>query len=181
MDVLKELETKKPEIIQYFKNQLAQIRGGRPTAKLVENIQVDYLGQKLRVMQLGSISVVLPREIQISVWERGAVPLVAKGIAAVINVQPSVEENLIRLNLPPLSAERRAELTKVVKQGSEEIKIKVRSLRDELLKKVKRQEEEKKISEDERFNLRVKIEEGIRKINEEIDKSLDNKIKEINE
>lgn len=181
MDILKELENKKSEIMLYLKNQLAGIRGGRPTTKLVENIQVDYSGQKLKVMQLGSLSINPPREIVISVWDTGVLPTISAGIEKSLSLQPRIEGNLIRLNLPPLSSERRLELTKTVKQEVEETRIKIRSLRDELMKKIKKQEEEKKLSENEMFQLKGKVEQGIKKTNEEIDKLLGDKIKEINE
>lgn len=181
MDFLKEFESKSSELIKYFKDQLAGIRGGRPTTKLVENIPVEYLGQKLRVLQLGSISIILPREIQILAWDRGAVSNVQKAVESSLKLKVNIEDNLIRINLPPLSEERRLELAKVVRKEAEEAKIKLRSFRDEILKKVKRQEEEGEITEDDKFKAKNRIEEITKKTNEEIDKILGNKIKEINE
>ncbi|MBI3638515.1 ribosome recycling factor [Candidatus Wolfebacteria bacterium] len=95
--MLKDLELKKSELIVYFKNQLSGIRSGRPTAKLVENIQVDYSGQKLPVKQLGSISVLPPREIQIMVWDKSVASEIKKSVEAFLSVQANVENNLIRV------------------------------------------------------------------------------------
>ncbi len=181
MDTLKDLEQKSAEIIQHFKDELSGIRGGRPTTKLVEDIQVDYFGQKLAIKQLGSISVILPREIQVSVWDGGAASAVSKAVDAALNVGASIEGNLIRINLPPLSEERRRELTKIVKKEAEEARIKIRALRDDILKTIKGQEDKGEITEDDKFKLKEQIQKDIDKTNEEIEKILENKIKEIEE
>ena len=181
MDILKELETKKEEIVQYLRGQLSGIRGGRPTTKLVEGIAVDYAGQKLKIVQLGSLSVNLPREIVISVWDTSACVSIAKAVESALHVQPAIEGNMVRINLPPLSEERRRELSRVIKQEAEEARIKIRTLRDDCIKKLKKQEEEKKVSEDEKFKLKEKIEESVKKANQDIDALLDQKVKEVNE
>jgi len=181
MNFIKDLETKSAEIVKNFKDELSGIRGGRPVSKLVEDIQIDYFGQKLALKQLGSISVVLPREIQITVWDKSIAPSIGKAVELALNVGTTIEGNLVRVNLPPLSEERRAELIKIVKKEAEEARIKIRSLRDDVLKKIKAGEEEGKITEDDRFKLKEQIQKNIDKTNEEIEKILENKIKEISE
>ena len=181
MDILKELEIKNAEVIKFFKEQLIGIRGGRPTTKLVESIQIEYMGQRLAIKQLGSISVQLPREIQIMVWDPAVIPGVVKAVEAAISVKAASEGNLIRINLPALSEERRQELTKLIKKEAEEGKIKIRALRDEFLKKIKIQKEKGEITEDDLFRTKDQIQKAVDKTNEEIDKSLDLKASEINE
>jgi len=182
MDIMQDLEFKTDEAIKFFKDQLAGIRGGRPSAKLVEDIPVDYFGQKLTVKQLGSISVVPPREIQISVWDKNSAALVLKAVeGANLNVSANIEGSLIRINLPPLSGERRQELIKIVKKEAEETKIKIRGIRDEINKEISRQLEEKEISEDRKFKLKEEVQKKIDKANEEVEKILESKIKEIEE
>lgn len=182
MDIIKNLELKTSEAMRHFKEQLAAIRGGRPNSKLVEDISAEYFGQKLTIKQLGSISILPPREIQISVWDKNAAAAVLKAIeSSKLNVSTNIEGNLIRINLPPLSGERRQELIKIVKKEAEEAKIKIRSIRDETNKEVNRQFEDKKISEDDKFKFKEKVQEIIDKNNGEIEKILENKIKEIEE
>jgi len=182
MDILKNLEEKISQSISYFRNQLAGIRGGRPSAKLVEDLAVDYFGQKLTVKQLGSILIVPPREIHISVWDKSAASLILKAIeSSNLNVSANLEGNMIRINLPPLSGERRQELTRVVKKEAEEARIKLRAIRDEANKEVSRQEEEKKITEDDKFKFKEDIQKSVDKGNEEIERIVENKIKEIEE
>ncbi|MEE8131798.1 MAG: ribosome recycling factor [Candidatus Paceibacterota bacterium] len=182
MDIIKDLETKIDGAIQYFKEQLAGIRGGRPTPKLVEDIPVDYLEQKLTVKQLGSISIVPPREIQISVWDKQGVANVVKAIeSSSLSITANIEGNLIRINLPPLSQERRLELVKIVKKEAEETKIKIRSFRDETNKKISHQLEQGEINEDDKFRLKEEAQKLVDKSNEEVERVLENKIKEIEE
>ncbi len=177
-----EFDGKISGILKFFKEQIAGIRSGRPSAKLVEDIVVDYFGQKLPVKQLGSISVIPPREIQISIWDNQAVNSAAKAIeSSGLNVAANIDGNLIRINLPPLSNERRHELVKLVKKEAEEARIKIRHLRDERNKGIGRQEEEGEIGEDQKFKLKEDTQKTVDKANEEIEKILGNKIKEIEE
>lgn len=181
MEALKDLEVKTKEIVNHFQRELSGIRGGRPTTKLVEDIQVDYFGQKMAVKQLGSISIVLPREVQISAWDKAVAPAIGKAIEVALNVGANTEGNLVRINLPPLSEERREELTKIVKKEAERARIQIRALRDDVLKTIKGQEDKGEITEDDKFKLKERIQKDIDKTNEEIEKILENKIKEISE
>jgi ribosome recycling factor len=182
MDILKDLDLKIKESLKYLKNQLSGIRGSRPTSKLVEDIPVEYFGQKLAIKQLGSINILPSREIQISVWDKNAASAVLKAIeSSNLNVGANLEANSIKINLPPLSGERRQELIKIAKKETEEIRIRIRGIRDETNKEINRRFEEKEITEDDKFKLKEKVQEKIDEINEEIEKILENKIKEIEE
>lgn len=182
MFMVQELELKIKENLEYLKSQFAAIRGGRPSPKLVEDIVVDYFGQKMPLKQLGSISVNPPREILISVWDKQAVATVAKAVeSSNLNVSANTDGNLIRINLPPLSTERRQELIKIIKKETEEARIKIRHLRDEANKKISQQEEAGKINEDDKFKLKQEIQKKIDKANNDIEMMLEKKIKEIEE
>lgn len=182
MEILKKLENSLREIIENLKQELAGIRTNRPTAKLVEDIKVDYFGQILTIKQMGSISIVPPREIDITVWDRQAVSLVVKAIeSSKLGISANIDGNIIKVNLPQLTDERRQELIKLVKSLIEESRIKIRARRDEINKQVEALFKEKKISEDQKFKNKDKIQEAIDKANKEIEKLLLMKIKEINE
>jgi len=179
---MQDLQLKLSEIIKQLKEQLAGIRGGRPNPKLIENIEIEYFGQKLTVKQLGSINIVPPTTIQISAWDKNAVSAIAKAIeSSNLNVSANTEGNLIRINLPPLSSERRQELIKIIKKETEESKIKIRHSRDEMNKKINLQTEEGEITEDDKFKSKEEIQKAVDKTNEEIEKILENKRKEIEE
>ena len=180
--ILKNLELGLKQNIEHFKSQLSTIRGNRPSPKLVEDIKVEYYGQKMTVKQVGAISIAPPREIQISIWDKNVVNTVAKAIeSSNLNVSSSVDGNVIHINLPPLSEERRQELIKVVKKEAESARIQIRSQRDEAIKESKNEFDEGKITEDDKFQAKEKIQEAVDKANEEIEKILENKIREIEE
>ena len=182
MNIIKNLEEKISQIIKYLRDQLAGIRGGRPSPKLVEDLTVDYFGQRLSVKQLGSITIIPPREINISIWDKNAASLVVKAIeSSNLNVSANLEGNTIRINLPPLSGERRQELAKVVRKEAEETRIKLRAARDDANKEVSQRVDDKKLTEDDKFKFKENIQKTVDKGNEEIERIVENKIKEIEE
>ncbi len=181
MDI-KQFEGKLKSVAESLKSEFQTIRGGRPSPRMVEDIKVDYYGQQMPVKALGSISVIPPKEIQISVWDQGAVSAVAKGIeSSSLNVAANVEGNMIRINLPPLTDERKREFEKVLRKMTEEARIRVRGAREEANKEVKKQEEGGKLSEDAAFKEKEKIQESVDKTNKEIESLLENKLREIME
>ncbi len=180
--ILASFDQKLSGIFSDFKETLFGIRGGRPTARLVEDIRIDYFGESLPIKQVASISVIPPREIQISSWDRSSVAAIAKGIeAANLNVGISNEGAMVRISLPQLSSERREELAKLVKKESEESRIRIREARDEAIKESKKKEEDGEITEDEKFKLKDEIQKLVDKVNADIENLVENKIKEIEE
>ncbi len=167
--VTKDLESKSKQLVQLLQQEFAGIRTNRPSSQLVEDIVVEYLGEKLKVKQLGSISVNPPREIVISVWDKGAVASVTKAIQdSFLKLNPAVDGTSVRLNMPPLNEERREELIKMVKQTAEKSRIRLRSIRDDANKQIEAAQKEKTISEDQRFKSRKHIQDVIDKANSEI-------------
>ncbi|KKS83097.1 MAG: Ribosome-recycling factor [Candidatus Wolfebacteria bacterium GW2011_GWC1_43_10] len=164
-----------------FREEMSSVRSNRPTPALVEDIAVDYYGQKVPIKQVGSINVIPPREIQISVWDKAAVSGIVKAISAALNLQGTPDGNVIHINLPSLTQERKDELIRLIKGKTEETKIKSRTLRDEAKKEIGDKEKSGEITEDDRFQLNEKLQKLIDKFNEEIDEQLDRKIKEISE
>lgn len=182
MEAAKELEQKLKTVAGGLKQEFAGIRTNRPTTKLVEDIKVDYFGQQMPLKTLGSISIVPPREINISVWDKNAVQPVMKAIEnAKVGITPSNDGNLIRLNLPTLTDERRRELEKLIKSMTEQARIKIRGLRDEANKRIEQDFKDKKISEDQKFKSKEQTQRAVDGVNAEIEKLLAAKIKEIND
>lgn len=182
MDIAKEFETKSKQIIEFLRQQLMMMRSNRPSPRLVEDISVECYGQKMTIKQVGAISILPPAQIQISVWDKAVVGAVVKAIeTSNLNVSANTEGNLIRINLPPLSDERRNELVKVVKREIEDAKIKMRAARDEIIKKLNKDFEDSKITEDQKFKLKDEIQKLVDKNNDEVEKLLEQKIKELHE
>lgn len=177
---LKDFEKNTAVILESFKNELAGIRGNRPTPKLIEDLKVEYFGQVLPIKQLANLSVVPPLEIDINVWDKNAVPGIVKSIeVSNLGFTVSTQGNIVRLNLPQLSEERRQELAKLVKKTAEDFRIRLRHLRDEVNKQIQKEEQESVISEDDKFTLKEDVQKITDKINEEIENILKNKIAEI--
>lgn len=181
MNILTELDAKLREALDRFRESLRGIRGGRPTSKLVEDLSVECYGQRMALKQLGSITVIPPREIQISLWDPEVVVPVAKAIEDFLTISPSIEGMLIRVHLPPLSGERREELMKLVKREAEDTRIRVRGLRDESNKAILRDEDAGILPEDDRFRLKDQVQKRIDTINTTIQELVDAKLQEVNE
>ena len=179
--LLKELDQKLKNILESLKLDFLNIRTNRPTAKFVEDVKVDYMDQQFMVKQLGSISIMPPKEIDITVWDKGAIGAVAKSIQEARNLTPNIDGNVLRINLPPLTDERRNEFIKLVKNAAEQTRIKIRGFRDDGNKKIEQMFKDKTVSEDQKFKGKKKIQEVVDKINQELEKLLESKIKEINE
>lgn len=168
-------------VLENFKKELTTLRSSRPTSKMVEDIKAEYCGQFLILKQLAAISIVLPREIHLNVWDKNAIPAIVKSLeGAKMGFNVNVESNLIRLNLPSLSEERRQEIIKVVKRTNEDFRIQLRHWRDEANKKINSDESDGNISEDQKFALKEEIQKVVDKTNSEMELLVENKIKELN-
>ena len=154
---IKELEAGLSAGAQKLKQDLGQIRGNRPSAELMQDIKVNLYDQVLSIRELGSLSVVPPRTIQITVWDKNAVGAVMNAInAAHLGLSTNNDGNNIRATLSPLGNERRDELTKLVKKSAEAVRIQIRAKRDETMKRMKDAETKKEITEDESFKAKGK-------------------------
>jgi len=167
--------------MKFFRDEISSIRGSRPSPALVEDIQVEYFGQRLPIKQLGSISVIPPREVQVSVWDGSAADAVAKAISDKLNLQAAREGNIIHANLPQLTQERREELLKVIRSKAEEARIKSRTIRDEIKKEIGAKEKSGDMTEDDKFELQETMQKQMEEFNATIDDMLKKKEIEINE
>ena len=169
-------------IVDSFKKEIGGIRSNRPSASLVEDLKVSYYDQMTPIKHVGSIGVVPPREIQIQVWDKGAISSVVRAIeTSQLGLSAQVEGNIIRIYLPELSQERRGELIRYVKKIAEQYRIQIRHSRDEVNKQIQKLCDNNEISEDDKFAYREKVQDIVDGANEDIEKYLSLKIKEINE
>lgn len=175
------MDLKIQEIYGFFKSEVSAVRGSRPSPALFEDVIVECYGGRTPLKHLGSISVILPREIQISVWDASIVPAVVKAVSLKLNLNASNEGSVVHVNLPSLTQERRDELSKIVRSRAEEARVKSRTLRDDIKKEINNKEKEGEITEDERFKLNESIQKLVDKFNKDIDEAVEKKIEEINE
>ncbi len=136
--------------VEVLKKELATIRTGHATPALIDHIKVDYAGVPTPLNQIASISAPEARLLVIQPWDRGSIKSIEKAILkSDLALNPANNGSVIRLNIPPLSEERRQELIKVVRRKVEEKRIVIRNLRHEAMDSLKRLEKNKDISQDE--------------------------------
>jgi ribosome recycling factor len=169
-DLLKDAETRMHAAIQSLTDDLAGIRTGRASPALLEKLSVDYYDTPTPLMQLASISVPEPRSLLIKPFDPASLKGVEKAIlASDLGLTPNNDGKQIRLNLPPLTEERRHDLVKVVHNRLEECRIAVRNVRRDVHKDMRDFEQEKLISKDD-----------LKRGEEELQKVTDHFIEEIN-
>lgn len=180
--LIKDLEGTLASVTQKFKQELGQIRGNRPSAEMVQDIRVNIYDQSLSIRELGSLSVLPPRTLQVTVWDANAVGAVMNAISnAHLGLSVTNDGNNIRATLSPLGNERREELTKLVKKTTEASRIQIRARRDEIMKRLKDAEAEKTVTEDEVFKGKEKIQKAVDKANGEVETLLNGKLTELGE
>lgn len=155
--------------LQSLQRDLVKVRTGRASTALLDGIQVDYYGSMVPINQVANLTTPDARTIQIVPWEAGSLPAIEKSIlAANIGLTPQSDGKLIRINLPPLTEERRKEMVKLIKKMGEEGKVAIRNHRRDANENVKKQEKDKALSTDD-----------AKKVMELIQKKTDDKVAEV--
>ena len=147
--VLSEVSTKMDRAVDAFKRDLTQLRTGRATPALVENIDVDYYGSMTPLKQIASISAPDARAIMLQPWDSAAMREIEKSLqTSDMGFNPSNDGTTITVPIPPLTQERRQEMVKLLKGKMEDGKISVRNVRRDGLESLRKLEKEKSISQD---------------------------------
>ncbi len=179
---LKELDAALLAAIGTLKEELRALRSNRPSVEFIGDLSTDYFGAPTPVKQLGSLSVIPPREVRVSLWDKTAVQSVTKAIEeANAGFSVTTDGTTVRAMLSPLSNERREELSRTVKKTTEQFRIEVRSIRDDIMKKVRAAEDRSELTEDQLRSGKEKIEKRVKEANESIEKLLEEKIRELSE
>ena len=148
-DIINETKSKMKSTMHVFEEDLQGIRGGRASTALVDRMMVEYYGQDTELRQLASISTPEPMQILIRPFDKGAVKSIEKAIQqSEIGINPNTDGDVIRLNMPPLTRERRQDLVKFLHKRIEEAKVAIRNIRRSANDDLKDFEKEKLISED---------------------------------
>lgn len=172
-----ELKRSLTEAIEFFRSELTKIRTGRANPSLVEDITLEVYGSKMKIKELGSITVPEAQLIVVSPWDRSQIPSISKAInTSDLNLNSSFDNEKVRIPIPPLSEERRAELAKLVTAKLEACKTTVRNLRNDVMKSIDKDFSEKKISEDEKFSFKEEADKIIKDFSDQAeDIALDKK------
>jgi len=165
---------------EIFISDLGSLRTGRANASMLDIIKVDVYGQKMSVNQLANISTPEPRLITVQVWDQNNVSLIDAAIKkSNLGINPQIDGQLMRIPIPSLNEERRAELKKIMGGLAEKAKISIRNIRREANDSLKKDLKDKKLSEDECKSSEKKIQDLTDKKIEEVEKKLKEKEKEI--
>ena len=179
---IKDLETELATATGRLKQDFAEIRGNRPSPDMVQNIALTLYDQRITIRELGSLSILPPRTIQIMLWDKDAVAPVVKAIeAAHLGLTASNDGNTIRATLSSLGNERREELEKLIKKMAETVRIQIRSRRDDAMKRIKDGETNKELTKDDAFRAKEKMQKAVDKANKEVESLVDGKVTELGE
>jgi len=180
--IAKDLEGALSTVTGKLKQEFSQIRGNRPSPDMIQDIRLSLYDQELTIRELGSLNVLPPRTIQITVWDPGAIGAIMKAIdAAHLGLSTTNDGNTIRATLSPLGDERRDEMSKLVKKTAEQARIQIRARREDAVKRLKDAENKKEITEDDAFKGKEKIQKATDKANGEVEVLVNGKLAELGE
>lgn|SRR5690554_98302 len=137
--VLEDASDKMDKALDHLDRELAKVRAGKANPKMLDGVMVDYYGSMTPLAQVANINTPDPRTIAIQPWEKGMIPVIEKAImAANLGMNPDNNGELVRINVPPLTEERRKELVKMAKKLAEDSRIGVRNARREAMDEFKK-------------------------------------------
>lgn len=177
---LSQFKNKMELSIDAFSREISGIRAGRASTTLLEPVKVDAYGSLMPLSQVGTISAPDARMLVVNVWDRSLVKCVEKAIReSGANLNPAVDGQTVRVPIPPLSEERRHELSKLVAKYAEESKIAIRNVRRDAMDAIKKQEKNGEISEDDMKHLSDDIQNLTNDFTKKIETMLETKQKDI--
>ncbi len=166
--------------IDHLKHELGALRTGRASGALVDSLMVDVYGAKTPLSHIASISIPDSKTLVIQAWDKGNTQAIEKAIqSSNIGLNPTNDGSVIRLSIPPMSEERRKEMTKVVGQLAEQARIAIRNTREEILKECKKQEDDNEITSDELEGIKKNLQEVVDSYNEQVKEIAAAKEKEV--
>lgn len=168
------------KVIEHFKKELVSLRVGRASPALLENVQVNAYETMTPLIQLASIQSTEPKCLVVQPWDKSLIKQMAKAIMeADLGVGVMAEDQLVRVNIPPLTEETRKEIIKKLHQKMEEAKVGIRNQREKVKEEIIKLEKDKEISEDEKFKRIEELDNLVKKYNEQIKELGERKEKEI--
>ena len=169
-DIYLDLDDRMNKAVETLESEYKRLRTGRASVSLVDGIRADYYGTATPLSQLATLTIPDPRTIVIQPWDNSVVGEIEKAILkSDLGLTPMNDGKAIRINIPPLTAERRRDLVKVVKKKAEESKVALRNIRRDINEKIKDLKKDKKVSEDEQF----RAQDEIQKITDDYVKKID--------
>lgn len=176
----KSINEKISKTISIFEDNMKNIRAGKAHTSLVEGIMVDSYGTPTQLSHLANINTPSNDQITIQPWDASLLLSIEKAIKmSDLGVNPMVDGSIVRINLPPLTQERREEFVKIAKNKAEECRINVRNIRENAMEELEQQLKDKQISEDEKFKTKETVQKQIDEANKKIQDIFNNKESDI--
>lgn len=178
-ELKKDAATRMAKCVQNFQTDLKKLRTGRAHPSLVEHLKVDYYGSEVPLQQVASIAVEEGRTLVISPWEKSVVQAIEKAIfKSDLGLTPMTAGTVIRIPMPPLTEERRKEITKVLRHDAENARVAVRNVRRDVMNEIKHKKD-KHLSQDDERRAETDIQKLTDKHVADIDAALAGKEKEV--
>ena len=175
-----EIQNRMEKAIESFKKDLSGLRVGRASSSMLDQINVNAYGSLMPLNQISTVSVPEARMLLVSVWDQSLVSATEKSIReSPLGLNPQVEGNIIRISIPPLSQDRRIEITKIASKYAENARIAVRNIRRDYIEDVRNLQKKGEISEDQKHKDELSIQEITNLNIEKIDNFLSIKEKEV--
>jgi ribosome recycling factor len=179
-EIIADAESKMKKTIEATQREFAAIRTGRASVAILDNVKVDYYGTSTPLRQMAALTTPDARLISIQPWDKNALGDIEKAILkSDIGITPTNDGKVLRLSMPPLTQERKAELDKVLKKIAEEGRISLRTSRHAAIEHIRKLEKDKALTEDDKFKSQEEIQKLTDKYIKEIDTILSGKEKEI--
>ena len=179
-DIIRDTESKMKKTVEATHREFSAIRTGRASTAIVEGVQVDYYGAPTPLKQLAAISTPDARLVVVQPWDKNALGEIEKAIMkSNVGITPTNDGKVIRLSIPPLTDERRAELDKILKKIAEDGHVSLRTGRHAAIEHIRKLEKDKLVTEDEKFKSQDDVQKLTDKYIKEIDTLLAAKEKEI--
>ncbi len=179
-EIFKKFAATLEKILSRFREDINALRTGRPTPALVEDVPVECYGTKMLLKEIASITIQPPNILLIQPWDKANLQAIERAfLKSELGALPTIDGNIIRLVLPPLTEERRKDLVRLLHRMAEEARISFRQSRDEARKEIARLAADKKISEDEKFRAQERIQKEFDIFQEKIQKLVQEREKEI--
>ncbi|MFN3695657.1 MAG: ribosome recycling factor [Ignavibacterium sp.] len=172
--IIKDAKNRMDKTLETLRSELAKVRTGKATTALLDGIKVDYYGNMTPINQVGNLTVLDAHTLSITPWDKSMVPVIEKAILeANLGFNPVSDGTNIKIPVPPLTEERRRDFVKIVKKFGEDAKIAIRNVRRDANEHLKKEQKDKKMSEDE---LKI-AEDEVQKLTDQHIKMIDDLLK----
>jgi ribosome recycling factor len=179
-DIKKDARERMGKCVQNFQADLKKLRTGRAHPSLIEHLKVDYYGSEVPLQQVASIAVEEGRTLVVSPWEKAVVQAIEKAIhKSDLGLNPMTAGTVIRIPMPPLTEERRRDITKVLRHDAENARVAVRNVRRDVMSDIKELLKEKMISQDDERRAETEVQKLTDKYIADVEQALAAKEKEV--